>query len=287
VATSLEGIGAERDRTALTGRWLALWHLTSLDAPVVAAVWTWFLARSLRVAISPAVPAAMFVAVWLLYAVDRLLDGSTGVELELRHHYHQQHRRAFLVGVAVAVVAIVPLVLMFPLRLLLVYAGLGIALLIWFGVIHVMARGRAQTLPKEVGTSLFFAAAVVAPAWSGVGSELSPMLAAGGCAVLVSALNCLYIFAWEHPGTTGQSAHWSTQVGVRNLLSITVASVVILLVAAVVFGPEMLALFLSAALSAGLLLTLDRHRSRIDRTDLRALADAALLTPLLVGWLLR
>ena len=53
---------------------LALWHLLSLDAPTVAALWTYFIARANHVQLSYAVPAAMFLAVWLIYAADRLLD---------------------------------------------------------------------------------------------------------------------------------------------------------------------------------------------------------------------
>ena len=51
-----------------------MWHLLSLDAPTVAAVWVVFVGRSVGVRLPWVEPAAMFVAVWMIYAADRLLD---------------------------------------------------------------------------------------------------------------------------------------------------------------------------------------------------------------------
>ena len=85
---------------------LALWHLLSLDAPTVAVIWTWFVARAEHVRLPWATPAAMGIAVWMLYAGDRLLDARvldgvrtawTGERLEARHLFHYRHRRGFLV----------------------------------------------------------------------------------------------------------------------------------------------------------------------------------------------
>ena len=53
---------------------LVLWHLLSLDAPTVAALWTWFIAEACHVHIPLLSTLAMAVAVWTLYAADRLLD---------------------------------------------------------------------------------------------------------------------------------------------------------------------------------------------------------------------
>ena len=53
---------------------LALWHLLSLDAPSVATVWTIAIAHAAGVDLPWTSAAAMFIAVWILYAADRLLD---------------------------------------------------------------------------------------------------------------------------------------------------------------------------------------------------------------------
>jgi len=77
---------------------LVLWHLLSLDAPTIAVLWTWFVARMTRTAVPWTTEAAMGVTVWLLYAADRLLDtraldplGDTS-EFEARHFFHHRHR---------------------------------------------------------------------------------------------------------------------------------------------------------------------------------------------------
>jgi hypothetical protein len=91
---------------------LALWHLLSLDAPTVAALWTWFIARAAGIHLPAASPIAMALAVWIVYAADRLLDADRAdsaplrAELEARHRFHHRHGRAFAVGIAAAVIAL-------------------------------------------------------------------------------------------------------------------------------------------------------------------------------------
>jgi hypothetical protein len=53
---------------------LALWHLLSLDAPTIAALWTWFIASANHIHLPIASTLAMALAVWMLYAADRLMD---------------------------------------------------------------------------------------------------------------------------------------------------------------------------------------------------------------------
>ena len=53
---------------------LTHWHLLSLDAPTVATVWTLYIASAAHLHLPLRLPVAMFSSVWLLYAVDRLLD---------------------------------------------------------------------------------------------------------------------------------------------------------------------------------------------------------------------
>ena len=69
MATTIQLAEAKRTVTPLT-----LWHLLSLDAPTVAVLWTWFIARTNHVHLPLASLAAMALAVWILYAADRFLD---------------------------------------------------------------------------------------------------------------------------------------------------------------------------------------------------------------------
>ena len=184
---------------------LTLWHLFSLDAPTVAALWTWFAARATHTALPLAVPIAMFVFVWALYAADRLLDARPHPDssdfslpaslpsdpLEPRHRFHHTHRRAFTLIIAAAILALIPLALALPAEILRRYLILATLLAAWFALIHLFRRD--QPLPKELLTGVFFASAVFTPTLT------LHTLPAAVLFALLCTLNCLYIFRWEHP----------------------------------------------------------------------------------------
>jgi hypothetical protein len=287
---------------------IARWHLLSLDAPTVAALWTWFIARACHIMLPLAAPLAMALAVWMLYAADRLLDArnldapNAGPvnELEARHLFHHRHRCGFLVGIALAAVSLAALVPRLNAAAMRLYLVEGVLLVAWFLVLH--ATRSAHRLPKEIAVGLFFSAAVFIPtvAREPFANALSLRLAMLPSAVLFAALcslNCLFIYAWEHTGPSHATAqpppasarppHASTRLALDHLPS---------LAAVIALAGAALALFNAAsprlipaacALAAMLLLALDRQRRRLSRTDLRAAADLALLTPLLLLRFLR
>jgi hypothetical protein len=260
-----------------------MWHLLSLDAPTVAVGWTWFAIHVSRVHQPAEVFAAMFVAVWMLYAVDRLLDGSAGASgLELRHHFHLRHDANFAKGIAVGAALLAGMVMRIPEVLFLCYCALGALLLAWFGVIHVLARDRAERLPKELAVGVFFSAAVFLPGWLGAPEERGWLLAGAVCFGMLCSFNCLCIYAWEHGRDDLVRAHPTTRFGVRALRPLGMVTVGCALGCAALAPAGLALLGLATALAAMLLLGLDRMRRRLDPTDLRAAADLVLLTPLLL-----
>ncbi len=275
--------------TTQTNSALTLWHLLSLDAPTVAALWTYFLARCAGIALPWTAPAAMFVAVWMIYAADRLLDAraldtspATAAELEERHRFHHRHRRLFLPALALAACALVYLLPRITPRALLLYTLLATLLGTWLLFVH--ARGHhgstPRRLPKELAVGIFFSAAVFIPTvarapWLQRALLVPAVLFAGVC-----ALNCLFLYAWEHPKpqSSQPQAHWTTLWAVRHLPQLAVALFALGLVAATSTSspkPPMLA----CALSTALLLMLHRGRGRLSAVTLRAAADAVLLPP--------
>lgn len=289
VEISAQSVEVPAQPTQLESRdhgWLSLWHLLSLDAPTVAAVWTWFVAHAARIALPPVIPAAMFVAVWLLYAGDRLLDGaSANEELQERHRFHHRHRRGFIAAMVVAVAILLPLVLAIPWEILKLYLLLAVLLLLWFAMVHRVAPRLRLRLPKEIMPGAFCAAAAFTPVWATVGYRHGELaLAAVGYGLLVT-LNCWTIFAWEHDEISAADA--TTQFGVRWLREATIAGVVISLAATYLAAPHLAPIFFAIALAAGLLWMLGRARASLRPTDLRAAADLVLLTPLLVVAALR
>ena len=246
----LGGVGLEVRGAA---RVLVGWHLLSLDAPVVAVVWTWFAGRVEGAPVRWSYLATMFVAVWMLYAADRLLDARRGDGLEERHRFHARHWRGFLVGLGVGAVMLMGLVARMSVREVEGNLLLGAALAGWLLVVHTGGAGR---LAKEWMVGVFFAAAVFLP---GVLAGRPVWLDAGVFGA-VCVLNCLSIAGWEH-GVGAGARRW------------VLAGV---LVGACVGADPVCG---ACALAAGLLFGLDRTQERLRRTELRALADVALLTP--------
>ncbi len=259
---------------------LALWHLLSLDAPSVAALWTWFAARTVGVHLPLAAPLAMFISVWMLYAADRLLDSTHSTDLEARHHFHRRHSTAFFTGIIAGSVALVTLSHFIYPEAVCLYALLGGMLFAWFILIH--ARRGPRRLPKEIAVGLFFPAAVFIPT---VARDPALRIVLVPHAILFAAvcsLNCLFIYAWEHPGTRPH-AHWTTRLATRHLPLLVIlvfAASVILASISYAHGPWQLAS--ACAASALALLVLHQSRHRIGSTTLRAASDAVLLTPLLL-----
>jgi hypothetical protein len=326
---------------------LRLWHLLSLDAPTVAALWTWFLAAANHIRLPLTAPLAMAIAVWTLYAADRLLDarllashpaaghrrsqrlrttaslylqgdpalqGDLAQELEARHLFHHRHRRSFRTGMVVcslALALLLPRLSPASLRLYLMLSGLLLAYLV---LIHTPRAGLLLSqavdlphplphpLPKELAVGVFFSAATFIPTIAREPALRPILLSAALLFALLCSLNCLFIYAWEHPVPTPRT-HPATRLALRFLRHLTLAAVLTGLVlafsatlpAAVRSSSALLPTLhthlppwpipAAAALSAVLLLLLDgfnRSRYRPARTTLRAAADLCLLTPLLV-----
>lgn len=249
---------------------LALWHLLSLDAPTVAVAWTWFVARAAHIPLPPAIPAAMFLAVWIVYAADRLLDGLNPTDIcEPRHRFHYRHRRIFTIAIVAAAAILVPLTLAIPAPDLKLYLGLAALLILWFGAVHI---GNSR-LPKELLPGIFCAAAACIPVRRDH-LAVVPLL----YATLIT-LNCLCIYKWEHNDLG--DAHISTRLGVRWLKELHIATILTSLAAIPFAEPALAPIFLAVSLSSTLLLALNHFRYRLDPTNLRAAADLVLLTPLL------
>ncbi len=77
--------------------WLWL-NILSLDAPIVAMLWQAALSRCYHITLIPGCHAALGLAVWLIYLVDRTLDGMAKTEthrLSARHAFYRKHRNIF------------------------------------------------------------------------------------------------------------------------------------------------------------------------------------------------
>jgi hypothetical protein len=258
---------------------LEAWHLLSLDAPTVAAVWTWFVARASGLRLPWESVTAMFCAVWVLYAADRLLDARGTVGLEARHLFHRRHCLGFRWGIAAGCVALALLVPRMTAAAVRLDVVLGALLAGWFVVIHSLGS-ETRPLPKEFVVGMFFAAAVFVPTVARRPYERGELVLPALVFGAICCLNCLFIFAWEHEGLGEAPGHRFTRVAARWVVWLGVGLGFCSLATA--RGSLVMQ---AAGLSALLLVAVHRVRGRVERTTLRALADLVLLTPLAIGWL--
>ena len=260
---------------------LVLWHLLSLDAPTVAALWTWFIAYTNHIPLPATSIIAMAIAVWLLYAADRLLDARTFNShlLEARHHFHHRYRRIFLIGIATATLALAVLLPTLMFEAIRLYLVEGSFLAGYFILIH--ATRSAHRLPKELAVGLFFAAATFIPTISRVPALRLPLLVPAFLFAMLCSLNCLFIYAWEHPSTRPLETHPATRLALRCLQPMAILLIVIAAPLAVLDREVPWRLSAALFLSSALLLILHHARRAFSATTLRAAADLVLLTPLL------
>jgi hypothetical protein len=277
---------------------IALWHLLSLDAPTVATLWTLFIARCAHLALPWAAPAAMFVAVWMIYAADRLLDARLlddqshhHSDLEARHRFHHQHRNRFLTAILLSTAALLYLLPRIDTRALHLYVLLATLLGAWMLLIHArpLPSGIIRRLPKELAVGIFFPAAIFIPTIARVPQLRPVLLPAAALFALVCTLNCLYLYAWEHPMPVrlgvASSAHRTTQWATAHLSQLALAGITLSsLTAAFALRQQVPSIGLPAlacALSAASLFILNALRRRLSAIHLRAAADLVLLTPVL------
>jgi hypothetical protein len=259
---------------------LRYWHLLSLDAPTVAALWCWAFGRAARSRLAPWLPAALAMGTWLFYVADRLLDARLSPETTLkeRHHFHDRHRRWFLVVAAPVALSLAVLVARMPPSLITSYCVLGVLSLLYLGLVHLPARACGRSLryfPKEFAVALLFAAASALPAWDAAWHSAAgmprhhPLLILCPIFAVLCWLNCVAIEGWEEHRQRGR-IWW--------IAGLSIAASCFSLFG--LFSQPARWLAAAVALSAVLFLVLDR--SRLQAGGQRIAADLALLTPLLL-----
>ena len=282
-----------RERAAAVDgpRILKLWHLASLDAPTVAAVWAWALAWTAEVRPATGTMAALGLAVWAIYVVDRLLDARTGLRsrercaLKERHYFHWRHRWVLSALAAAAAAGVACLVLpRVGAGALRPDSAVAAATLMYFGGVHGcsgwvrrLLRRVGALISREYAVGIIFAAGCALPALTtgmhGRGDAMA--LVAPVCAfAALACLNVRAIACWEDGARRGRRIARAALLLAGFALAGAVALMAVETHAAAVLG--------AAAASAGLLALLDRNRERMEAVTLRAAADLVLLTPLLV-----
>jgi hypothetical protein len=259
--------------------WWLWWNLLSLDAPTVALVWAAVFARVGGIQLGAASEVVLGLAVFLIYAIDRLLDGwnaASGADLQERHLFCARHRRVFVVSATLAAAGILWMAAR-ALPITETRAGVALASIVAVYILAIQVwRGLATRLPsKEWAVGILFAAGTTLPLWSRAGKLESGIWLLIIMFGLLCALNCLLIDSWESEIPARNSAS-------AGHLPVGTWSAILGLGAAIFSWSERIhaaqaQAFSAIALGAILLLVLNEQRRRLSRPALRVLADAALV----------
>jgi hypothetical protein len=273
------------------------WHLLSLDAPTIAALWAWTFAGVAHVSLPFHAPLLLALGTWLLYVADRILDGirlPASAHLRKRHYFHARHRSAFLTAATVVGCILVWLILT---RMSSRVRGEDAVLLViamsYFVFIHVPDGPEWRTrnwFPKELAVGIIFAAATAAPAWSRTHEAHTTLMPAVLLFAALCWMNCVAIETWEHSSIATHTDALEPHVTTRFLgsrlpaasLIIALAGLITALYAFLHFQIALAACCIAALSSALLFRALDSARRSMSSMQLRIAVDAALLTPLFV-----
>jgi hypothetical protein len=273
---------------------LRYWHLASLDAPTVAAVWSLAFAWVAGVRLAAWIIALQVLTVWTVYVGDRLLDARAGLrrptrsraddlsqqtaeDLRERHYFHWRHRRILVPAACIAAGAAACIaVRCMPIVVKERDSLLAAAAALYFTRVHA---GRVRRLlRKELLVGILFAAGCALP-------SASPAIAVPAIFFAALAwLNCSAIEIWEGGKAGDERIVLAARLSAQpRSIAIGLACAGITIAAMLLpFTPHAAAMLAAGALSALLLAILDRARERMNVVAVRALADLVLLTPALL-----
>ena len=144
------------------------WHLLSLDAPTVAFCWMLLFAQTMHVPHALSGAGALACAVWLVYAMDRVLDArrepdsaTPGTAEDALLRLYRVHARDFMLTGIVVGLWMVTLLSKLPQSLVEAWLLLCVPLLLYATAVHVL---RLSSRWKAVCVCIFFAVAISLPA---------------------------------------------------------------------------------------------------------------------------
>ncbi len=260
-------------------RWWFLPSWLGLDAPCVVLTWTWATSRATGAPVPVGAAAAMFLVVWSIYLTDRLVDVASCQDWRLatgRLRFGRDWRLLFITCLGVCIAGILVLLAAgLPADVLWRAVGVALGVGLHF-LVFVFFRGK---LPgKELGVGLFFA--LGAYACLGGTWQMVPLFTS---IALVVAYNCLVIAARDadidRANDPGGASHWWPTMD-RDLVWIGMALSLTATAAAMMARESAFYLSVAPAVTA---LTILHHYSRhLSGDSVRAIADFALFTPILV-----
>lgn len=264
-------------------------NLLSLDAPLVAVTWLYVFAKTWLGYLPWYAYGSLGIAVWAVYASDRLLDvsmkGGTA-ELEARHRFHSDHRKAFSLGIGFALACGIAIVVSLMPLAIYIYLLLGGVLVAGFFGLSMLSSQDPGEVPHTknilAGVTFAFGTAMTAHVFRGE-YGIGELLVSHEflCFAVLCILNISAIDLWEH---AARSSDRETKAS--DELALTLPLVLLagasLFYAAFDERQNTRPFFCSILTGSALLYILNRNRAQYSMDALRVLADVALIAPLLV-----
>ena len=269
------------DLSSLTNAFWIWPNLLSLDAVAIALLWQQLFADAAQITLGFPDRIALALPVWMIYVLDRALDGARDNTVpSARHRFYQLHRRVAFLGVLLA--ACLEMFLAPTLNRSILRGGslLSLVVFAYFLTVHLPLYSKLR-LPKEVAVAGVFSigtALVSLTATPLTWSLAIPML----LFATLCLLNCSTIEFCEsqryrvYQNSLRPSAVWLA----RNLkplswgVCLSAIALMCLLPAHGIYG--------ALALSSGALICFANTHDRMTADQLRVAADLPLALPVLL-----
>lgn len=264
----------------------------SLDAPLVAVLWQALFARKIGVRLDWHDPVLLGLAVWIVYAADRWIEGwllPPEVVQTQRHLFYIRRRRpVFVVGLAAILAVLVIAVARLDAREFKAGFLLLIPTLLYLFSHQLLHRHHPLRVPKEIVIAVIFAlGCAVAPAVAAPG-EIPALAVPVTLFALLCFANCALIASWEKEvdALHGQTSLALQLKGRWTLIHALPWLLAVAALVSVVLNPAPSHPGAFCAAASGLLLgLLDLAQPRLGRETARAWVDFALMTPVVLLFL--
>jgi hypothetical protein len=266
-------------------RWWQWPTILSLDAPAVALLWQWLLARSANVTLHAHHAYILGASVWLSYAADRWIEGLRLREVFTARHLFYQRWRWPVAVIWLAVLISDVGIAIARLSAAEFSAGLTLlALVLTYLISHqLIHRHHGWRAPKEVCVALLLGGGVALFPLMQSPTSVRLLMLPLALFMLLCFVNCVLISAWEREidewhGQTSIALQFRRGIAFGIAVPWVLAAFAALL--AVKAGDQARSASFCALASSVSLGTVNVLEPRLGRRLARVLADVALMTPL-------
>jgi hypothetical protein len=261
-------------------------NLLSLDAPLVALTWQTLFARCFDIKLDFQLSAALALAVWFIYVVDRLLDTlSSGTpHAAPRHAFCRRNWSTMALAALLGSFGLGLVCIHLPPAILRNGFLLLTAVIAYFAIVHGEPKHFGRFWSKELAVGGIFSLGTCLPVLTEVQVNGIETISAALLFGVLCAMNCIAIEYWEwrRYGPLNNSSSFGVSIWIGDRYAAVMLVVAGLSALGLALQPaNMRPLFSSVLMSALALFWLWYQSHRLSEEALRVLADIALMSPVI------